>query len=121
MNISPWLIYLWGIADNARAMFGIFTGVAAFVGVIGFIITTVESDDIEGPLLTRLQRIFGRLLIAAVVAACLATFIPSSKTIAVMVIAPALVNSKPVQEDIPELYSIAIDALKSSLKDKVSK
>lgn len=102
-------------------MFGIFTAVGAFIGIIGFIITTVESDDIEEPLLTRLQRIFGRLLLAATVTACLATFIPSSKTIAVMVIAPAIVNSKPVQEDVPELYNLAVDALKSSLKDKVSK
>lgn len=43
---------------------------------------------------------------------------PSSKAIAVMVIAPAIINSEPIQKDSPEIYQMAKDALKETLAPK---
>jgi hypothetical protein len=47
---------------------------------------------------------------------CSFAFIPSTKTVAAAVIAPAIVNSKIVQQDIPELYNIGIERLKEAIK-----
>ena len=35
-----------------------------------------------------------------------------------MVVAPAIVNSEPIQKDLPELYKAAKDALMHTLTDK---
>lgn len=43
---------------------------------------------------------------------------PSSKTIAMMVIIPKLAESKALQQDIPELYDLALKSLKEQITPK---
>lgn len=43
---------------------------------------------------------------------------PSTKTVAVMYAVPAIVNSKPVQQDLPELYQMGVEVLKAQLAPK---
>ena len=43
---------------------------------------------------------------------------PSSKTIAAMVIAPAIANSEVIKRDIPDIYEAAISKLKEALTTK---
>ena len=40
---------------------------------------------------------------------------PSSKTVALMVVVPAIVNSQPVQKDLPEIYNAGIQMLKEKM------
>ena len=49
----------------------------------------------------------------------LATAIPSTKTLCMMYALPAIVNSKVVQNDFPELYDIALQATKEKLQEMV--
>jgi hypothetical protein len=49
----------------------------------------------------------------------LATAIPSTKTLCAMYALPAIVNSKVVQNDFPELYDIALQATKEKLQEMV--
>ena len=44
--------------------------------------------------------------------------VPSSKTVAMMVVIPAIAQSKVVQKDLPDIYDIAVTALKGALTHK---
>lgn len=124
MTLSPWIIYLWGIADNVRDTVGplaIVTGISGVIlfaiGLIGSIVTEVRSDF---PLLDEKGRVMvfkGGKWLASISASMAVLFIliPSSKTIAMMVVLPAIVNSEPIQKDLPEVYRMAVDALKDQL------
>ena len=49
----------------------------------------------------------------------LATAVPSTKTLCMMYALPAIVESKAVQTDFPELYNIALQATKEKLQEMV--
>lgn len=116
MTISPWIIYLWGIADNLKS------SLALLIALLGMasLLTTVylaacRFEDLSEDH-RKLAKSFARWvypLFAFVVLVQILT--PSSKTIAVMVILPAIVNSEPIQKDLPDMYRIAVDALKEQL------
>jgi len=140
MTLSPLLVYLWGIADSVKAAFGFI----CFPATVGTVILTVirrinhayvkptekqsSSEDYDDMKLCReyneAQRVLSstKPLIRCFLPACIFSFFaciltPSSKIIAVMVIAPAIVNSDPIQKDLPELYKAAKDALMETLKE----
>ena len=78
----------------------------------------VEDDLVEGTP-ERKRRWSKHVLYAGFAASFLffvASLMPSSRTIAVMVVAPAIINSEPIQKDLPELYKAAKDALMGTLK-----
>lgn len=117
MTLSPFIIYLWGIADNLQTLFcilGIIFGIAALFTLL---FANIERGGFATPEGKRLVRPFAITACLAFVCAACAALTPSSKTLAIMVVAPAIVNSKPIQQDLPEVYSLAVDALKQSLKD----
>jgi uncharacterized protein YqhQ len=114
MTLSPWIIYLWGIADQIRTVsiiliiiLALATGACALVWAF-----MADEDDKSAPAWAKRAWKIG---IAAAVFAVASAFFPSSKTIAVMVVLPAIVNSEPIQKDLPELYRMAIDSLKAEL------
>lgn len=45
----------------------------------------------------------------------LANLVPTSKTVAMMVIIPEIAHSKVVQQDLPDIYNAAVKALKDQL------
>lgn len=141
MTLSPWIIYLWGIADNLNAtavLFSILTGAAFLILLIVRIVhaSVKEPDDKQRKsehwkdeqlckdyvaaqaVLAHTKTPFRVVAPLFIVAVLTATLAPSSRTIAVMVVAPAIVNSEPIQKDLPELYKAAKDALMHTLTDK---
>lgn len=108
MLVSPLIIYLWQLADSLRttlALISLLTGFAAF-GVTLF--WRVEEVAKAKKFVILLWLLFSALL-------GLHTVIPSSKTIAMMVVIPAITNSEAVQKDLPEIYDLAVKSLKESL------
>lgn len=115
MTLSPWIIYLWGIADSVKTasiVLFFFPAIICFICVLVCIFCEVE--DVQASAWRALKRVSPMAFITGLLAA----FVPSSKIIAVMVVAPAIVNSEPIQKDLPELYKAAKDALMHTLTDK---
>lgn len=109
MTLSPWIIYLWGIADNISSLFEVSAIATVITAVVLFLRAICEGESLKPGTVT------------AIVALCFGAFwvvTPSSKTVAVMVVAPAIVNSEPIQKDLPELYKAAKDALLQTLSSK---
>lgn len=61
----------------------------------------------------RVKAFFG----ASILLIFFSVLIPTSKTIAMMVIIPEIAHSKVVQQDLPDIYNAAV----KSLKDQLSK
>lgn len=55
---------------------------------------------------------------SAIICAILSALVPDSKTVAAMVVIPAIAQSEAIQKDAPELYKMAIDRLKETLAEK---
>lgn len=118
MTLSPWLVYLWGIADAVKDSCGFLAFLSGLFALIGAIVVPMLLEDKETPESIRvsLKKLRSVITVTFFVTTPLAIFTPSSKTIAIMVIAPAIVNSDPIQKDLPEIYNAAVDALKEQLK-----
>ena len=137
--MSPWIIYLWGVADQVQRGFSMIgTFALLFAGACYFIANMLTSDasrkrqfaygedkqrDIDEA--DRFDRNAAQyrkkcsLLLS--VGYCLiftALLMPNSKTIALMVVVPAVLNSEPIQKDLPELYQMAKEAFKETLQTK---
>lgn len=117
MNISAFTIYLWQLADtlveNAKgATFGFL--VAGLIALCLYFAAKQDGKDTAGAWKKWSNRFFAVTTIVFLVA----TFTPSSKTIAMMVVIPAIANSELVQRDIPELYKAAIGALKEKVSQE---
>lgn len=56
--------------------------------------------------------------LVAVVMLGIATFLPSSKTAAAMVVLPAIVNNETIRKESGELYDLAKQALREAVTDK---
>lgn len=116
MNISAFTIYLWGISENIQLVASIISfvsGVATLISGVGAAIITCPSEKDERESAKMVFRFASKVLIPSLL---LAIAIPDKKTIACMVIVPAIVESKVIQQDVPELYNMAVESLKESLK-----
>ncbi len=109
MQISPFLIYLWQLADNVHTLFVVIAILMLLIAV-GCIIETGISGK------SYIKGAWKAVAIAGV-SALLAAITPSSKTIAMMVIIPSIANSSVIQKDVPEIYKFAVDALKAQLQE----
>lgn len=124
MTISPFTVYLILQAD--RIMVALITLFAVLAGIclIRRIIPTAARADCskanEGFWDERLRAApkWGTSFLFMALAALSGAFVPSTNTLAGCVIAPAIVNSSVVQKDIPELYTLGIEALKQALGKK---
>ena len=102
-------------ADKISSALFIITGVAIFAVILAFICHNINEDcygnkDKKNPIT--------KSIITGIIATFLiATAIPSTQTLCVMYALPAIVNSKAVQTDFPELYDIALQATKAKLQE----
>ena len=109
------VIYLWGIADDLNnAAAGIWAAaffLAAALLLISFFFQSENQDKEAAAAMTWAKRslAIGLAFLAAWV------FIPSSKTIAAMVVIPAIAQSDVIKRDLPEIYSAAVNKLKEEL------
>lgn len=116
--MTPTLIYVWGIADNVRGCLSALLAVAAFAAA-GSIMAHVacKSEDLENG--ARLAMVtFKRSITIGLPILVAWASVPSSKTIAAMVIIPTIANSEVIKRDIPDIYEAAISKLKEELTTK---
>ncbi len=119
MNITPLTIYLWQMADQIKGSLMFIAIPSLIVCVIAFVCRlncdegSAEPDVKERAACWRVLRWF---LPTLAVSALLLNIIPNSKTVAMMVIVPKLAESRIIQTDIPELYDVAVQALKEAIK-----
>lgn len=111
MQITPFIIYLWGVVDSISAAACAITMMASIGGIMALAFSYAEElPQIRKPAILGLCVAFLAMLVAV--------FTPTSKTLALMVVVPAILNSEPVQKDLPDLYNIAVEALKENLTEK---
>lgn len=124
-TMTPFTIYLWQQADSIRSILNPFC-IAGCISAVAFVITTIvfliEGGDEVIAARCRDVRKWALAGIAAGIASySLTCLMPSSKTIALMVAIPAVANSEPIQKDLPELYKLAVEALKDQIASKPEK
>lgn len=139
MKIDPLTIYLWQLADR---LIGISVPIMIISGIaflIFLIISRVAAasigkykglkksrpetnwdDDLGQAMAVQAttRSAWKWLLFVATIAGAAYTIIPESKTIAMMVVIPKIAESKVIQQDLPDLYEIAIKALKEQIGTK---
>lgn len=116
MNIDATTIYLWQLANEVRHLFSGTLWVSV-IGIIGFAVGFGAAKDESNEELAKKFAAFLKASFAALVlSAICSTFIPTSKTIAMMVVLPKIVDSKVIQQDLPDIYNAAMEALKAALK-----
>lgn len=122
MEISPFTVYLWQQADRFNS-FATCIGVIALVLLVISMIACVATrcaaksnsdDSLLGASESLLK--FAATMIVLVFASSL---VPTTKTVAMAYAIPKIVQSKAVQQDLPELYDMAIKSLKEQLSPKV--
>ena len=115
--ITPINIYLIMQADKiSSALFTIST-IAIVVVILAFIWHDVNRDCYGNQ--GKINPITKSMITGIIATFLLATAIPSTKTLCMMYALPAIVNSKVVQNDFPELYDIALQATKEKLQEMV--
>jgi len=119
MNITPLTIYLWQLADSIRDASTLFShagavilGIIMFVGTMAYCIEE-EARLVASKILKWGGLLGGPVLILSMLVTC---FTPTSKTVAMMVVIPAIAESKVIQEDLPDIYNAAVEALKGAIK-----
>lgn len=115
MTLTPFTIYMIMQADTiisacqTVAIIGLAaSGLAAMLLPI---LCEVVQENRE------ILKSFPKKTIAAVFMVCALGYIliPSTKTLAAMIVVPAIANSQAVQKDFPELYDLAVNKLKEQL------
>lgn len=110
--MNPFYIYLWGQADTLKE----------FLMSGGFVIFTIAVIYSFYHLIMNEELIVSKFaLVLSAITIIFGALIPSSKTIAAMVIIPEIAKSKAIQEDLPEIYDMAIKQLKASISEKTEK
>ena len=98
----------------SSALFTIST-IAIVVVILAFIWHDVNRDCYGNQ--GKINPITKSMITGIIATFLLATAIPSTKTLCMMYALPAIVNSKVVQNDFPELYDIALQATKAKLME----
>lgn len=111
MNITPLTIYLWQLADKVQGMFCAASIVLAIIIFLILFICTVEECTPPWKTLMTFTVGFVLSILAYLI-------VPSSNTVAMMVVIPKIAESKAVQQDLPDLYNAAVQALKDQLIKK---
>ena len=127
MTISPWTLYWVLVLDNIRELCAII--VLPTTSVLVFTSTALFINNVAPLIKAKTLRVYKcslRISLILFVGALIGnTFIPSTKQMTAIIVVPAIVNSKIVQEDIPrgakELYELAKDAMGEFLKKEKRK
>ena len=115
--ITPLNIYLIMQADKiSSALFTIST-IAIVAAILAFVWHDVNRDCYGNQ--GKINPITKSMITGIIATFLLATAIPSTKTLCMMYALPAIVESKAVQTDFPELYNIALQATKEKLQEMV--
>ena len=112
--MSAWGIYLWRMVDDVRDVAGVASIMLLFLAACLF---AASCDEFLGIDMVAARRWAKRCVAVGVV--CVATFllVPRSSTVALMWVVPRIVNSEAVKRDLPELYDLAVEALRGELRE----
>ena len=115
MNISPLTIYLWQLVDNLRdALIPLLIAgtISSIASTIAYVANAADGNN----KLADICKPWMRMTIPITVAIFMfRTLIPTSNTIAMMYVVPRIADSKVVQQDLPDIYNAAVDALKRAI------
>lgn len=119
MELSPWTVYWIMQLDSIVVTLIGLSILGVGVGIVGWLIYSVawaEQFERKGPYKPpRFLVLFASLgLILATVTA----FIPSTKSMATIIVLPAIVNNEHVQFEAGEIYALAKDALRELAGEK---
>jgi|LakMenEpi03Aug12_release.lakeMendotaPanAssembly.Ray.scaffolds.fasta_scaffold742361_1 subtilase family serine protease len=113
MNITPLTIYLWQLTDKFGSAVIVFSVACAIFAIVSYVASTYpDLDDEDRP---KIRKSGFRCMIVAVTTLLFSAFIPSSNTVAMMVVIPEIAKSKMMQQDLPDIYNAAVKALKDQL------
>lgn len=124
--MSPFLVYLMFQADGISALFGVLSLVLALAACIALAVATQgicsweNRDDVLAQKAIG-SKVFKRTAPAAVVCFAAACLMPSTKTIAAMVVLPKLTSPAALDamgNEAKELYGLAKDALRNLAGDE---
>lgn len=95
--ITPWMIYLIGIADSARSVF-MLVSLLLFVATIPtFVLERIFDDDNTKNPKKAIPSKIPKLFATGLLLALISTLTPSSKTTAAIYILPALANNEDIR------------------------
>jgi hypothetical protein len=121
MNVTPLTIYLWQLCDEVKIVFNAISIIILIsIAIIVFLTFLTDGEllpDANEDAL-KLWKWVKRAIIVMCISAVVGAIIPSSKTIAMMVVIPNLAESKVIQQDLPDLYNAAVQSLKDQLTKK---
>jgi len=116
--MSAWTIYLWTRLDTIVDVLEILW-VCALIVVIGAWFITGMQCITEGEDEYKLgKRATKKFFWWIVLLGALIVVVPTSKEFAMIYVIPKVANSQVIQKDVPELYQMAVDALKEKLVEK---
>ena len=119
--MNEWTIYLWTRLDGIWnvSMFGsVFLGIASVMLCIAYFVHLTD-EEYNKKELSVLRKLFPSVPVIWVLCLLAAVFVPTSKEYAMMKVLPKLANSEisqQIQKDMPEMYTLAKDALKEMIK-----
>jgi len=113
-----WQVYLW---TRVEALY-VVCNILAIGSTISFIVLKVfqiVNEDMED---IRSANILGKnakkCLFIMLVFCPIAMVVPSQSDFAMIYVLPKIANSSVIQQDVPEVYNLAIDQLKKTLGNK---
>lgn len=116
--MTPFEVYLILNADSFRWLFGIAAASCLMVAIVmSAVATDCYIDDDKGKSCFRHAR---RILITGIASGALAFAIPSTKTLAAMVVVPTITTPQALhtmKKSAGQLYDLAVDALKSAVNE----
>lgn len=120
MELTPFNLYLWQLANKVIMAALIFAAISTLytILVLGPAGSEVEKEDYPAFIKRWRVKLSATL---ALVFALVCIFTPSSKDLAVMFVIPAIAKSDFAKKDMPELYEMALEKLKSELQPKGAK
>lgn len=102
MNITAFDIYLITLCDDIRLVFRILCVVSTPLLVIGAMMFIAARDEHDEAAEKLGHKILTRGTVCALLFLVIQCVVPSTKTAALMVSVPAVVNSAMMQKDVPE-------------------
>jgi hypothetical protein len=113
--------YVWSLdigllthINNMLVALAVISGAASLFLILASAMLASDEEEIpkwvKGSIKCSLSVFLAVLLVGSIV--------PSTKTLATMIILPKIANSQVFQKDVPALYNLAIDRLKEILEDK---
>ena len=114
MTQMYWLTRLDGIIVFATMVMATSCILLTMSTVFGIIANIDGEDGMTNFAIRILKVLFPTFIISTI----FAVFVPTTKEMALIYVAPKLVNSSIVREDIPKIYELGVDKLKEIISKK---